>query len=122
MCSYYDTISIIPKEVVFIAVHNEFGDTEPTAICKALVNIDVKSMQEEYINENINQDRYEIGIEYRIVEWLEKKRYAEKFKILDIEVEDIADKLLKLKHFSKEFKVLELYLSTHEKFDFRCYN
>jgi len=78
-------IKVIPKDAVFTVTAEEYSDYCTLTVCKALIEIDTKVMQEEYLAEHSEQGRQPRLNTSQVIAWMtDEKQYAEEIDFLEL--------------------------------------
>lgn len=78
---------VIPKGAIFTITTGEYSDYQTETVCKAIREIDVRSLQDEYLSEHKEQ-----SVQYRFnssvfLSWLiNKKEYAEEIDFFEFHI------------------------------------
>ena len=84
-----DKVKIIPKGAVFSVTAGVYSGYYTLALCKALTEIDIKAMQEEYLSERPEQNKKHRLKEREVIAWIvNEKRYAEEIDFCELHLGD----------------------------------
>lgn len=84
-----DKVKVIPKGAIFTITTGEYSDYETWAVCRALKEIDVDAIQEEYLAEHPGERKEYRFKEERAISWLiNEKNYAEEMNFFELHLGD----------------------------------